>query len=372
MYLFDLEDYATIYREPTHFNCSGYYNGKQSWLSDDTTIKVIWDNTLTPNCWRLSGDSLGNTQIINTNPASPPINGNWTVVGASYFVTANKGACAPSTQLVMSVTKNNPTCECDASITVLAQGGKKPYQYSFDNGVTYVNSPIKTGLCGDLSLTVMTKDSLGVVVSQLVQIPPQEQIKTYVFRFEIVSSENIGGVQQSTYEVRINPPLPNGVTLNLGLKLTGRFARTPFINSATGTYNHQVKKNGVLITSFTDNTNETTMQNSNSGCQGYLVYLRNYEYLYSNLQITASDTIEIKVNTGVQLTCSNTPPTQSSVLMGEENDTTLGPLGYGRSAATTYMNCCSSNITHYVDASSLTLDGCDCCVVGGYTKSLYE
>ena len=139
MYLFDLEDYATFFSSTnfsTHFNCSGFYNGKQSWMSDDNTVKIIWDNVLSPNCWRLSGESLSTVQVINTNPASPPINGNWVVVGRNYTVKANSGACAPVDALKMSITKNDPTCTCDGSITVFAQGGIPPYQYSYNNGIT--------------------------------------------------------------------------------------------------------------------------------------------------------------------------------------------------------------------------------------------
>ena len=66
---------GTIFNK--HFNPDGFFNGKNSWVSDDSTIKIIWDPTLT--AWKLSGDSLGTTQIINTNPAYPPINANWKI-----------------------------------------------------------------------------------------------------------------------------------------------------------------------------------------------------------------------------------------------------------------------------------------------------
>jgi hypothetical protein len=359
MYFFDIDKF--------HFNCDGIYNGKQSWLSDDSDIKIIWDTTLTPNCWRFSSTTLYWLEtVINTNPASPPINGNWNWVGRNYRIDANEGECAEVEELSMIITKTDPSCECNANLTVYGQGGQPPYMYSFDNGVTYVNSPFKNGLCGDLSLTVKIRDTLNNIASQLVQIPAQQPSTSYVVKIDPISTELIGGIQQTTSVVTITPPLPAGVTLNIGLKLTGRFSRTPFINSATGIYDHQVKKNGVLITSFTDNTIETTAQNTNPGCQGYLLYLRYYEYLYSNLQITASDTLEIKINTGAQLTCTNTPP---AMILNGENE--LGPLGFGMSAAS-YVSCCSANVVSYLDATTLTLDGCDCCEVRGYTKSLYE
>ena len=68
MYFFDLGDLVTANRRiPLHFNCSGFFNGKQSWLSDDSTLKLIWDTTLAQPAWRVSGATIGDIQLINTN-----------------------------------------------------------------------------------------------------------------------------------------------------------------------------------------------------------------------------------------------------------------------------------------------------------------
>ena len=55
MYLFDLEDFFVPSKFSYHFNPDGAYNGKNSWLSDDLSVKIIWDTTL--NAWKLSGDT---------------------------------------------------------------------------------------------------------------------------------------------------------------------------------------------------------------------------------------------------------------------------------------------------------------------------
>lgn len=368
MYFFDLEDYATFFTSPDfkhHFNCIGYYNGKQSWISDDETVKIIWDNTTTPNYWRLSGDSLSTVQVINTNPATPPINGNWTVIGRAYKVTSAQGECPPPTELIMSVTKNNPTCTCNGSITILGSGGVPPYQYSFNNGVTYGNSPIKNGLCGDIQLTVMIKDSEGMVKSQLVQMAPQQEQVTYT-----VSRETLGlvviseGIAQETSRLVITPPLPPGVTINFDMVFQGLLISTPYNNSVIGTFNTYIRKNNTTISTFTDNTTNTTRPNTSPGCQSYLLYDTNYDHTFTNLQVTSGDNIEFVLEWGHENNCSFQPTNQSSVLMSEENDSTIGPLGYGRTASAGYRNCCSGGISTYsLNATNFTIQGCSCCDV---------
>ena len=377
MYFFDLEDYATFFTSPEfkhHFNCVGYYNGKQSWLSDDETVKIIWDNTTTPNYWRLSGNSLSTIQVINTNPATPPINGSWTVIGASYKVTSAQGECPPPTELLMSVTKNDPTCTCNGSISVLGSGGVPPYQYSFNNGVTYGNSPIKNGICGGIQLTVMIKDSEGIVKSQLVQMPAQQQSVTYTISRQTLGLVGVGvGIAQETSRLIITPPLPPGVTINFDVVFQGLFRRTPYQNSAIGTFNAYIKKNNTTITTFTDNTTNTTSPNTRPGCQSYLLYDTNYDHTFTNLQATSSDSYEFVLEYGWQMNCSYQPTPQSSILMSEENDSAIGPLTYGRTASATYLNCCAASLNTYsVNATNFTIEGCSCCELEAnfyYTRS---
>ncbi|KQO34368.1 hypothetical protein ASF10_01205 [Flavobacterium sp. Leaf82] len=65
-----------------------------------------------------------------------------------------------STNLVLS---KSIDCLSNATINVTASGGKTPYQYSLDNGVTYTTSPIFTNL-GAGSYFVRVKDVLNCTV----------------------------------------------------------------------------------------------------------------------------------------------------------------------------------------------------------------
>lgn len=367
MYFFDLDKF--------HFNCDGYYNGKQSWLSDDTQIKIIWDTTLTPNCWRFSSTTYyWFDTIINTNPATPPINGNWTWVGRDYEITATQGECPVTIPLEMTIVKNDPSCECDANITVYGQGGQPPYQYSFDNGVTYVNSPFKNGICGDLSLTVKIMDSTGAVASKLVQIPAQIQAVQYVINVELLSSTIISQSQPFNaiieYGITITPPLPNGVTMTFDLISSAAFYRTPSPNSATGTITPVLTKNGNNISYSNNNTTNSQFANNNPGCQSYTKYVTNYEYTFTNLTLTNTDVMTLTISETVMGTCQSSPSSNQS--LSENGENTLGPLGYAQQASNSYLNCCdySLNIT-YPGIINATLTNCPCCTIGS-TKSLYE
>ena len=371
MYFFDLEDYAAFFRASDfteHFNCNGYYNGKQSWLSDDGLTKIIWDNTMTPNCWSLSGDSFNTVKVINTNPAQPPINGNWTVVGLTYSVVSKEGDCPPPAELKMSVTKNNPTCTCNGSITILGSDGVPPYQYSFNNGVTYGNSPIINGLCGDIQLTVMIKDSEGMVKSQLVQMAPQQEQVTYTINLmddgrETISNSSPNFSQKQKYTIQVTPALPNGVSITFALNVAGLFQRTPYSNSANSSLVSQIVKNGVNITNYTDNTTETTAPNTASSCQSYQLYRTNYEYNYTNLTFINSDVYEISVIYSHTLTCNNTPVNNS---LSVEDENSIGPLGFGVGSGVGYRNCCNSGWFSDTVTASLTntsINGCNCCDV---------
>lgn len=368
MYLFDLEDFFTGSKFSVHFNPSGFYNGKNSWLSDDSSIKIIWDTTL--NAWKLSGDTLGDTQVINTNPTYPPINGNWSVLGQSYTVTSNQGVCAPVDALSATVNYNNPGCICDGSINVTATGGVPPYQYSYDNGVTYVATPIKGGLCGG-NYQVKIKDSDNTIVTKTVAMNTVVPKTTYSVSLNTTNTVLTSvGTYEYTFAVVVSPPLPAGVQLNFDLVFLGKFMRTPTITSATSTFTPQVIKNGSTQLNFTDNTTETTGTFNGSGCQGNTAYNTNYSFTYAGLSMVSTDVYSIKVVTTEQLTCGRTNALNASI-----SETELGPLGYGKTASATY-NCCKGMFTITPNTSymsNVTLTGCNCCTINPtYTKSLYE
>ena len=364
-----------------HFNPNGVFNNKNSWMSDDSKIKIIWDTTL--NAWKLSGSTLGNVQVINTNPAYPPINNNWKVLGSTHVVkSATQGACP---QIIMELTYDynyeNPGCKCDGSINITAKGGVPPYQYSYDEGVTYVSSPIKTGLCGGTYITSV-KDSVGFEVQRsevtLSEVKPITEYQIYVTE---KSSKNITDTQIETeYVFVVSPKLPNGVTITLDLTVNDVFYRTPYSNSANSSLVPQIKKNGTLITNYTNNTTETTSISTQSRCQGNTIYNTNYSYKYPSITISSTDVygsilpISIKTVSDYNLTCNNVPPVIPAYLPFSETE--LGPLTYGQKASANY--CCNAGFLNRTSSdvvllSNASIVGCDCCKVSIlYLKSLYE
>lgn len=373
MYLFDLEGYATTFRGTKfrhHFNPDGFYGGKNSWLSDDTTIKIIWDNTLTPNSWRLSGDSLGTTQVINTNPAYPPINGNWTVLGQNYTVEANPGLCVAVDALSSVVNKNDPKCSCNGSINVAATGGVPPYQYSYNNGVTYLSSPISSELCGG-NYYVIVKDSEGTMVTKMVTlsqvIPKKEYVITLDYDSEVLTGVN---TWEATYVIIVNPPLPSGVEITFEMNLATRFVRTPYDKSATATFTPQVIKGTQTINGVNNTPLESTIPNTTAGCQSYQRYITDYNTIYSGLKLKLGDVYTIKTVRNYVSNCNYVPPSQLAINgFGDE----LGPLSYGKTSANLYAKSCC-DVSFNVSSSNIanpSISGCDCCSVRT-GKSLYE
>jgi hypothetical protein len=351
-----------------HFNPDGFYGGKNSWLSDDSTIKIIWDTTL--NAWKLSGTTLGTTQVINTNPAYPPINGNWSVLGQSYNVAANSGLCVAVDALSSVVNKNDPKCKCDGSINVAATGGVPPYQYSYNNGVTYLSGPIMSNLCGG-DFYVIVKDSVGTTVTKMITlsqvIPKKEYVLTLDYESDVLTGVN---TWESTYVLIVEPPLPSGVEITFEMNLSNRFVRTPYDKSAIATFEPQVIKNTQIIDGINNEPLESTIPNSVAGCQSFLRYITDYDTIYSGLKIKSGDVYTIKTVRNYVLNCNYVPPAQLALNgFGDE----LGPLSYGMTSANLYAKSCCNAVFNArpSNVANLSISGCDCCSVTS-GKSLYE
>jgi len=353
-----------------HFNPDGFYSGKNSWLSDDLSVKIIWDTTLS--AWKLSGTSLGTVQVINTNTAYPPINGNWTVLGSSYNAAATQGECVPINHLSAKVEFTNPGCICDGSINVTASGGVPPYSYSYNGGVTYVTTPIKTGMCGGVFI-VKVMDAENTIVTQSITISDVIPTVNYTVNTIRVSTTNRTATEvEYVFSINIFPPLPNGITITFDLNLSAIFVKTPYINSASSTFSPEVLKNTQPITGD-DYTSQTVVNNTGAGCQGYSLYRTNYSYIYQSLTITNTDTYSVKVITDYELTCRNTPDMYA--VSNDEVNNGLGPLGESWPNSQSYIECCRGQFQQqpYSRVSNLSINGCDCCTISqNSTKSLYE
>jgi hypothetical protein len=330
-----------------HFNPDGLYNGKDAWISDDGLTRVIWDLTL--NGWKLSGNTMGNTQVINLSPNTPPITGIWSVQGSPYTAAANEGLCGPLYPLTGVVGFNQPGCICDGSIRVRPRGGVPPYVFSFDGGVSFGDFPIKTDICGGI-YTVITKDSEGTLFTKTITIPGVELAVEYVISLNLVSEVTTGvNTVEGTYQLVMPTSLPPGVEITFDMNLASRFVSTPYINSANSTFTTQVFKDNnpiVGVSSVVYNT----LPNTASGCQGYLLYNTDYNVTYTGLQIKDTDVYIIKTIKQFTMTCDNPPP---------------GPLGIGYPGPPTqYTSCCRgyfNNMDSVVSNPAIT--GCNCCTV---------
>lgn len=403
MYFFDLEDYATTYREgesininkriPIHFNCTTYYNGKQSWISDDSALRIIWDPSLSTPAWRVSGATEGGIQLINTNPASPPVNGNWVSIGQSYTVTASLGACPVADELVMTTSVTKPTCTCNGTITVQASGGYPPYSYSLSPvASTYRSSPFFTNVCGVLGgiITVYVRDTFGTVVSQTVNVGEGGQAIAYSISTNIVSNELVSSNPTTKYAsyktvhnltVVDDSKLTSSSVVTFDLTISGKFRRSPFQQTATSTLTHTVTKNGVTISTFTNNDTETNVPGTGSltSCAAYSSWYTNYSRTYSSMTYQKGDVIVITSYFDVTPNCSYKPPVNAQLNFEDGNidgGDSLGPLTYGQKASFTYLNCCVYNweVQPYIQVDNPKITGCNCCTIQSvsYTKSLYE
>jgi hypothetical protein len=343
-----------------HFNPDGFYNGKNSWLSDDGTIKVIWNSV--ENYWVLSGDSLGSTVVFNKNPEYPPINGNWEVLGSNYSVKENQGLCEPLDLLKFTTNSTNPGCICDGTITVSATGGVAPYQYSYNNGFTYGYSPLMTDLCGGEHI-VKVKDAENRIVTQMITMPDVKPETTYTVSMDVESETYPTTTTTKTvYKLKVVPLLPPGVTLTFNLIFNGRGFSTPYQTSVVTTFIPQVVKNtNTLIP--TDNTTLTN-EPYNGACAG-TIYFTNYSFTYQSFTMDNDDIISIELLTGIERVCG-----PGNFLIDASPNEELGPLSNFilEDYATTprYVTCCNGGLNQKGYAiTGPTIAGCNCCKVVG-------
>jgi hypothetical protein len=287
-----------------HFNQNGYAN----WVSDDTTYSISWNNTT--NQWELT-PSLGNFTIASTNSNNPPLNG-WEVYGGTGSVSVVNGSCTsvPTTNLTYTI--NQPTCTCDGAITLSYNGGTPPYQYSIDGGATYQNLPTFQGLCGDITLGLVVKDSLGFEVTDNITLNPLSGGITYTLSMTNVIVTNSFSSTQSnrtlTKTFNVSPPLPPGVSVTFNLFETNNFVTAPnntdYINSSTNT----LTKNVSVVTP--DNIVPVTFTTPNDAtCPGtqYTTTTKTYWY---NVVLSQGDTLTLVTNqiynrVGFTTSCGN-------------------------------------------------------------------
>jgi len=208
------------------FIYDGYFDGKPSWLSNDSQYFVYW-NTGTTGEWLVSGITTG--IIYNPNPALPPLTG-WSYLGGgSKTISVLEGSCGSIPPLTAQISINNSSCTNDGSIIISANGGVPPYSYSKDGGVLYQTNPIFNNL-GPGNYSIYIQDSIGSLQSQLVTIT--SSTPQIVYNLQLVNVSN-------NLSINITPPLPNGVsvTFDLVFNTTFRVAPSPLNANYVGNIN---------------------------------------------------------------------------------------------------------------------------------------
>jgi len=367
-----------------HFTPNGLSGGYQSWISDDDNYTITWN--VNDNVWQLN--NYGQT-VLSTNPAYPPLN-NWKILGKKGDVTVTQGECQNVENLSLNVSSNPTTCtSCDGSINLVGAGGVPPYQYSIDGGLTWSSNSVFQELCPDVTYSVKVKDSTDTIFTPPVNntiLFPSVPITTYSVTINSQSVNLSSTSIQTTTTISVFPSLPAGVTLNFDLQLQGLFTRTPYINSASGSFTTTVIKNGTPITTYVNNSYDNVGSYNSYPCSSYLTYNTYYVHTYESLTYQTNDVYSITTVISYTKTCNNPPPpvgisefeitpepTPTPVFDGdnEEYNGGPGPLKYG-ATSTGISPCCQATILFYNGfTNNVSLSGCQCCNVQG-VGSLYE
>lgn len=317
------------------FTGDGYdSNGNPTWIDGDG-CEVFWDTTIGE--WKLSC-LWGGYQLFSTDPvtSNPPING-WYDIGQSstiYEVIANEGICQTGQTLTLLTTINQPSCECDGSITLVGEGGTPPYTYSINNGLTYVSSNIFIDLCpGEYS--VIIKDGDGNTKTDTVIINELVTTANYNLSLNTTSTvvTNTSTVDEVNYLTTLNvsPSVPVGTIITFDLQHLGIFEN--YLKPDYSTLDRTVilKKNG--LPQFLTNTSDNlyTLPGP-AGCGGgnkqYTATTNNW----LSLSITNGDVVTVETNSKVTKTNQST-------------------------------QCQDGNDTNTFSLSNALVSGCECCNV---------
>jgi hypothetical protein len=258
----------------TQFYPSSYINGYPSWTASPENALMYWVTGSTPNYWTISGlTSVGTFK--NNDPSIPPLS-NWTIQGnpliLSNSIIAYSGICSSGTPITFHADALAAKCGKDGKITISANGGIPPYQYSIDGGITYGSSSVFNNLPPGTYYT-RVKDSLGnesSVQSVTITLTPAP---TYSLTMNVVQTSGNG-----TFTITPSPSLPPTETIQFDItqvsNLTYYSSPLPVPPSAP-TYNNNVVFTSpaglggmTLVGTQNQNTNFTTPGCNDGTTQG--------------------------------------------------------------------------------------------------------
>lgn len=282
-----------------HFNPNGSYGEYPTWISDDLNYSVIWDTTI--NKWRVIGGTF--TYQIVSNSAYPPTSGWYTIGGGQGNLLSSDGDCKTITELSFNTIINQPTCECDGSITFLPEGGIPPYQYSIDNGVTQSLSAIFNNLCDATYSLVLTDSNMNTSYNTIILTKIQTPVTYSLSMSPVVTTiTNTPTLKTNQISVTINvtPPLPVGVILTFNINHFNLFKSSPDITTSTQTNNTILTVNGIPQGSPITTTGYSVLNNDTvSGCQDELVFQTNTTDSWNGITISNGDVIILNTTTSV-------------------------------------------------------------------------
>jgi hypothetical protein len=314
---------------PVQYYFSGILNGKPSWSNG--SYLMYWD--ITNQLWKIQNYTLFGGALQSNTTANIPTS-NWVLVGgtSSPTVNVNIGTCQSYAPFNAVITKNDSSCGNDGSIMITTTGGQSPYYFSIDGGTTFTSSNVFNSLpAADYS--VIAKDIIGNVVNQTITIASSQNSVTYTVTVsnDSTSSPN-PGYQISNWSVKVNPPIPVGVTIPLTLNID-----TTQVNNGPGS--------------------GTTLNNI---------------VVYSGNNVVTPATSTTNTNTATRPNCS--PEIATTTYQNSTYNVTLG-YGYGISgtsssqlavtSASTSANGCVTNVNQTISVftSQAVINGCTCCTV---------
>ena len=327
----------------THFNPNGIYDGKPSWISDDSQQSIIWDTAQSQ--WLVSAATPTLYVISNLNPTYPPIYGSWFLIGNTGSVIVYEGLCQSLpvegklklgegiTPLTMNVTKNQTICGCDGGITITANGGTPPYTYSIDAGLTYKNMPIFNNLCSG-TYNVLVVDNNQIITSSSIVLNSPSKPTTYNVSLN-TTSKTVGTSNNSVtkqYETTINitPPLPDGVSLTFNISHLNVSKSSPKSESSISQSDSDLvinKESLIPIVGFDESETKSVIP----GCQSNNVYINSNSEQWNQITINNTDVLLLT--------------TVTSVTKNES------------------INCYIGTSDEKYSITNLKLSGCNCCTV---------
>ena len=290
----------------THFTPNGIYDGKPSWISDSGLQSIIWDTSSSQ--WLVSAATPTLYVISNLNPTYPPIYGSWFLIGATGSVIVYEGFCnsqplrgrlgseIPVIPLTINVTKNQTMCGCDGGLTISANGGTPPYQYSIDSGQTFKTIPVFSNLCSG-SYNVVVIDSDYLITSNTIILNPPSKPTTYVVNLntvtELIENSNTTITKRYVTSLNISPSLPDNTLITFNLTHLNINKTSPNEESASFKNGSTLLVNDEIIEPNNNTKDGSLTPSTIAGCQSNTVYIYSYTDTWNEVSIKNKDVMTL-------------------------------------------------------------------------------